>query len=40
MDTQEAINLALVRRFRERGIEFAFPTRTVHVVGGDGEVTP
>ena len=31
MDIQQAINLALFRRFEEEGIEFAFPTRTVHV---------
>jgi len=35
MDTQEAINLELLRRFREREIEFAFPTRTVHVEAGE-----
>lgn len=33
MDTQQAISLELLRRFREAGIEFAFPTRTVHVSG-------
>lgn len=33
MDTQQAINLELYRRFAEEGIEFAFPTRTVHVHG-------
>lgn len=41
MDTQQAINLHLYERFADEGIEFAFPTRTVHVVGpgfgGDGE---
>jgi small-conductance mechanosensitive channel len=31
MDTHQAINLEVLRRFRELGIEFAFPTRTVHV---------
>lgn len=31
MDTQQAINLALMRRFKEEGIEFAFPTQVVHV---------
>lgn len=31
MDTQQAINLEIYRRFEEAGIEFAFPTRTVHV---------
>lgn len=31
MDVQQNINLALFRRFEEKGIEFAFPTRTVYV---------
>lgn len=31
MDAQEAINLELYRRFEEQEVEFAFPTRTVHV---------
>ena len=31
MDRQEAINLALMRAFEERGIEFAYPTQTLHV---------
>lgn len=38
MDIQEAINLQLFRRFKEEGIEFAFPTQTIHVSqagGGD-----
>lgn len=30
MDKQEAINLAIHRRFEEAGIEFAYPTRTVY----------
>jgi small-conductance mechanosensitive channel len=29
MDTQQAINLAISRRFQEEGIEFAYPTQTV-----------
>ena len=33
MDTQQAVNLALVTRFAEHGIEFAFPTRTVFLAG-------
>lgn len=33
MDLQQAINLLLVRAFAERGIEFAFPTQTLHVDG-------
>jgi small-conductance mechanosensitive channel len=31
MDAQQAINLAMIRAFRDAGIDFAFPTRTVHV---------
>jgi small-conductance mechanosensitive channel len=31
MDTQQAINLAVVRQFGAEGIRFAFPTRTVYV---------
>jgi small-conductance mechanosensitive channel len=29
MDVQETINLEIFRRFREEGIEFAYPTRTI-----------
>ena len=31
MDIQQAVNLELYRRFREEGIEFAYPTRTLYV---------
>lgn len=31
MDTQEAINIELYRCFEKEGIEFAYPTRTLHV---------
>lgn len=31
MDTQQAINLAILNRFAAEGIEFAFPTQTLHV---------
>lgn len=31
MDIQQAINLELYARFREEGIEFAYPTRTLHI---------
>lgn len=31
MDAQQAINLAMVRAFEELGVEFAYPTRTLHV---------
>lgn len=33
MDTQQAINLALMRRFEEEAIGFAFPTRTLYHEG-------
>jgi len=39
MDVQQAINLALYRRFEEEGIEFAFPTQTIHLDPGEGPVT-
>lgn len=29
MDTQQAVNIAVLRAFREQGIDFAFPTRTI-----------
>lgn len=31
MDTQQAINLALLRRFAADGVEFAYPTRTLFI---------
>lgn len=31
MDTQQAINLGIYERFEARGLEFAFPTQTLHV---------
>ena len=39
MDIQQAINLELFTRFREEGIEFAYPTRTIHVAEGALPVT-
>ena len=33
MDTQQEINLEILEAFEKEGIEMAFPTRTVHVVG-------
>ena len=35
-DTRQKINLELYRRFQEEGIEFAFPTQTVHVQTSGG----
>lgn len=34
MDIQQAINLALLHRFRELDIEFAYPTRTLYIAAG------
>ena len=39
MDIQQRINLALLRRFNERRIGFAFPTRTVELRAPDGLFT-
>lgn len=39
MDTQQAINLALMRRFKEEGIEFAFPTQVIYVASPAKEVS-
>ncbi|MGD2217249.1 MAG: mechanosensitive ion channel family protein [Gemmatimonadales bacterium] len=36
MDIQQAINLALYRRFEEEAIEFAYPTRTLYVRENQG----
>lgn len=36
MDCQQRINLELCRAFEERGIEFAYPTRTLHVAADTG----
>jgi small-conductance mechanosensitive channel len=38
MDRQQTVNFALIRRFAEEGIEFAFPTRTLHVEAGASPV--
>jgi len=35
MDIQERINLGLFRTFEERGIAFAYPTRTVYMANGE-----
>ncbi|MFQ5784724.1 MAG: mechanosensitive ion channel family protein [Alphaproteobacteria bacterium] len=35
MDAQQAINLALMRRFEKEGIEFAYPTRTLFIERGE-----
>ncbi len=33
MDAQQRVLLSIARAFRERGIDFAFPTRTIYVAG-------
>jgi len=35
MDVQQAVNLQLIERFAGEGIEFAFPTQTLHVMKPD-----
>ncbi|WP_299757385.1 mechanosensitive ion channel family protein [uncultured Pontibacter sp.] len=37
MDTQQRINLRIFKEFHERGIDFAYPTRTLFVVNEDQE---
>lgn len=37
MDIQQAINLAIFRRFKEEGIQFAYPTRTLYVSHAPGQ---
>lgn len=34
MDTQQKINLGLLRRFQDEGIDFAYPTRTLYLQNG------
>lgn len=36
MDIQQRINLVMMEEFASRGIEFAYPTRTLYVVGESG----
>ena len=40
MDQQQRINLALMRELAARGVEFAFPTRTVYVIPAPGASAP
>jgi small-conductance mechanosensitive channel len=37
MDVQQAINLAILDRFASQGIEFAYPTSTLHIRSAPGE---
>lgn len=39
MDVQQAINLELCRELGARGVQFAFPTRTLHLEPGDRRLT-
>ncbi|HEX5053743.1 MAG TPA: mechanosensitive ion channel domain-containing protein [Planctomycetota bacterium] len=39
MDTQQAINLAIGRRFQEMGVDFAYPTQTVFLAREPGAGT-
>lgn len=39
MDVQHGINLQLVRTFAQHGIEFAFPTQTLHISPGAGDAS-
>lgn len=40
MDTQQAINLAIVRRFAAEGIQIPYPTQMVYVAGQKLDVPP
>ena len=40
MDTQQTINLALMRRFEAEGIDFAYATLTLFIGGGAGRCPP
>ena len=40
MRQERQINLAICRGFPERGIEFAYPTRTIYVNREAGEADP
>ncbi len=40
MDIQQAINLALFKKFQEMGVEFAYPTRTLFMVAPDTAEQP
>jgi small-conductance mechanosensitive channel len=37
MDTQQKVNLEVLRRFNAEGVEFAFPTQTLYVEKGSAE---
>lgn len=37
MDAQQKINLAMCRAFKEMGVDFAYPTRTIYMAGREEE---
>lgn len=39
MDVQQAINFRIHEQFQEAGVEFAFPTQTLHIVHPEGAVS-
>lgn len=40
MDVQQKINLDIYKFFEEQGIEFAFPTQTIHLAGKSNDTPP
>ncbi|MCX7819336.1 MAG: mechanosensitive ion channel family protein [Kiritimatiellae bacterium] len=40
LDHHSRLNLEILRRFAAEGIQFAFPTQTVHIAGGAGALRP
>lgn len=38
MDVRQAVNVGLVRKFADEGVEFAYPTRTLMIAREDGSV--
>lgn len=36
MDVQQEVNLKILKRLQDEGVDFAFPTRTVHHIWADG----
>ena len=40
MEAQQRINLDIVQRFAQEGIEFAFPTQTIQLAGDSNAGSP
>ena len=40
LEVRQRVNLALMQLVEEMGLQFAYPTRTVHLVGGGGDGRP